>query len=501
MIVTKNLFLILLLLGNLISRPFDFALAQDQNKTNLSRKDLPICKKVGRKTPPIWVTVTGFDTERDRDYKNYQNYNEGRLGEKGSEPMIVPKRSIVRLEPGFQSLVEKRGDLERNADKWVPVRVVSVPPVNTKLREAVSGNVASVAKHKFRESAKVGTVGRIRLGDLEKVESQNDYVFAVKRDSPLFRALHDPNNPNAAASEVFTLELHKVDGLYQVNHCCDESGKVCRDFHIFKAQNVKNKKGQDLFIRADCEQCWLGSVVPIQKDFTLPLKNILTHPSLGLDTASPYAKLMSIGNLNFVDARGMVQIPVKDIEGDRSGQLGPYGSYRYSPDGVVRKGNPEIYMKPEAACGLMQVFKTWNEKYCPGSAPHCRIEFGDASHAYSKYFNDHKDHDNGDCIDIRPMNKKSKGTGPKDFNISSSNNKDFEKFMGLLHQLDPSYCIVGDRALHNKFDCLGRKGNPSAPFPGHENHLHICIPRVKVNAKGEAVPNYKLLKACQEGVK
>lgn len=466
-----------------------------QTKRNLSTQDVPHCTRVGRRTPPIWVTVTGFDTRRDQDYKNYQNYTQGLLGPEGREPMVVPKRSLVRLSPEYASFVETRGDLETNAEKWIPVKVVSTPPTNTELAKAVSARVASVAEPKFMDFATPGTEGRIRIGDLERVENQKDYLFIVKRDSPLFRALHDPLNPNAAATEVFALELFRSEGLYQVNHCCSEDKKTCVDFPIFRAVGAKGKQGRDILVHSRCEDCWLSSLVPMQSDFVKPIQGILSHPDLGLSPRSPTAKLRSIEHLNFVDARGLVQIPVKHIPNDNTGQLGPYNSYRYMPGSrPLRKGNPEIYLRPESACGFIQVLKTWDEKFCPRGQPQCRIEFGDASHAADKKFNSHDDHDNGDCIDIRPMSLGATGpSGGRSFG-GDFNRPAFTSLLKLFQQLGAERCFIADQQIAKEFpECSYRAD--------HNRHLHICFPRFKVNARGEAVPNLKLQNACQQGVK
>lgn len=510
--------------------------AQDTAKTSsITKYNISQCTKEFRKAPPIWVTDTGFDDDKDDAKIGKENLNYA-WGSKASGTMTkeeqlahlnrvrsnstlrsgdsliqnpalnfktVPKRSVVKLDEKFQKLVETQGDLEKNSNKWVPIKVISVPSENYTLRNSTSEKVASVAKSKIKDPIRVDDEGFIQLGNLEKVARQKDFVFIVKRDSPLFKALHDKSNPMASSSEVFALELHQVNGLYQVNRCCTEDKSVCEDLPIFKAVGVKNKNGEDVFVEhySSCLPCVMKNLVPVEGKFADPLKSILSHPALGLEQPSALQNLMSIDKLKFVDTRGFVQIPVRDIKNDQGGRLGPYNSYNYDPGGFARPGSAEVYMRPESACGFMRVLERWDKEYCKGGDPTCRIEFGHASHAEYRSGSNwgHSDHDNGDCVDIRPFGGKDDGPRPRTFHERNSNDRGFGMLLKLFEQLGSTDCFLNDAELVRQNPwCKTLSGKQRE---AHSNHLHVCFPRQIKDSKGKVVPNLKLQRACQEGVK
>lgn len=471
----------------------------------MSMIDLPSCKKELRSTPPVWVTDTGYDSEKGTNREPNINYVKGKVGDAGEGPLMIPRRSVVQVSGDFAELFETEKDLKGNANKWVPVKVLSVPPENTTLAQAKTVAIASVAKPKFgslaqkpqevvvdNEKVRAGTVGRMRLGDLEKVSGQKDFIFIVKKDSVLFRALTDPSNPLSATTEPFALELMQVNGKFQVNFCCDPTGKICKDFPIFKVLGVKNKNGNQITFASPCEDCALHDLIPMKKDFAEPIEEILRL--MKSDKTEALRKLSKMEKLNFVDTRGLVQIPVVNLQGDNEGQLGPFGSYHYSKE----PGNADVYLKPEVACGFMQVLKTWNEKYCPTGKHDCRIEFGNASHAFYKSgqnpnaWGHSAEHNNGECIDIRPFQKGATGPGGGRSFTSNYNQKDFQKLMKIFDQLGPDSCFLTDRKVTNAYlSCTNRDD--------HDDHLHICFP-THINKNGKTIPNPKLQKACQKGV-
>lgn len=450
-------------------------------------EELPLCKKAYRAAPPVWVTVTGYDTKTDQKAKVNRNYL---IGERKDikQPFIVPKRSLVTLHPQSQALFENSPSKKISPQTLLGVRVLSIPPDSKKLHENASESVKKVTTYRDHllgkktnpEFAIPGSRGYLKYEDLEKVEEQKGYVFMLKKDSPLLKKISEDTGEADVA-----LELAQEDGKYIVNHCCDNDG-VCRDFAIYKALNPKT--GEEIktkiSLESDCESCLASQGIAIQKDFMQPLKGLL-------DVLNKEQKI-SLSQFNFVDSRGFVQLPVSDLDLKTGHKQGPYGSIQYSPE----KGNADIYLKPETACGFTQVLKTWQKKFCPNNSPDCRIEFGNASHAfYEKSTGNnkwpHNTHSNGECIDIRPNYKVAKDGGRK-FNSKDFDKAKFKNFMDLAEQLGPDMCFTNRNDLNKEYketaNCLYDKN--------HDDHLHICFPR-----KHGDQPNQKLLDACLNGVK
>lgn len=492
---------------------------------NLSVTDLPYCRRELRDHPPLWVTDPGYDADSDSPKKTNssqfanKNYTQGLVGVSGpnipQNHIMIPRRSVVQIPTENQQIrdmLRRNRNLRENADLWVPVKVLSTPPINEKLAQAKSVTISKVSQDRqkksagFPEDAKVSNtilktplVGRMRLRDLEPTEKQGDFVFIVKKDSPLLTALVDPRNPMSATTEPFALELFKVKDQFQVNRCCNKPfeqevsnvEKVCRDFAVFKVIGARNSNDNEITFASPCENCILESLVPMSRDFLKPLEDLLR--GLQQQDESALTSLAKIEQLNFIDTRGLVQIPVADIENNDDGQRGPFWSYHYQKE----SGNADLYLKPESACGFIQVLKHWNERHCPTGKHDCRIEFGNASHAYytagvNTQAWEHRGHDTGECIDIRPFKKNATGPSSGRNFGRQFNRADFEKLMRLFDQIGADSCFVADSKIAEQFrSCAYRQD--------HNDHLHICFPKNNV-VNGKPVPNQKLLKACQEGI-
>ena len=458
------------------------------------------CTKIFVKAPPLFVVPTGYTPRYDKDAAKNQNYHEGNTRVEKNVPLgdrfIVPKRSIVQVSVKFKQQIEDTGKFESSRDNmWVPVKVISLPPENEKLQSNSNYKTQSVAKNqetlKTKEAA-VGSVGYLKIADLEKLEKQQDYVFIVKRESELFTQLNQRLTSNGhKALEPFALRLKETDDGYEVNQCCHPNTDKCLNYPIFEVLNVVDAygKGVEVYEEVNSEKCFsdiTNSITPIEDQFLDPIRSILSHKSLGLpDQANDLKRISSITNLNFVDSRGFVQIPVI---GDGSKRTGPFNSVHYGAE----SGDADVYMKPDVACGFMQFLKAW-DKTCKGKDS-CQIEFGDASHAYHKgcttkkvklpdgrYKNvcanpwPHESHTNGECVDI---------------NTSRMNDGDLAPMVKLLQQLGNNVCLSNEPRLA-KVGC--------APMSGHDTHMHMCFPS-NVTATSSSIPNKALKKACEQGV-
>lgn len=450
---------------------------------------LPACKKEYRNAPPLWVTTTGYDAEKDKSARVNKNYA---IGEQVSkQPFIVPKRSIVQLHPQSQALYEQ---MEANpAKKLSPnallgVRVLSLPPESKKLSENAFESVKKIANFRDHlrnksivpEFAKPGSRGYLKFGDLERVKEQKGYIFMLKRDSPLLKKISEDTG-----EEDVALELAQENGKYIVNHCCGSDG-ICRDFAIYIALNPKTgvEIQTNVSLEATCESCLANQTIPMKKDFMAPLQ--------GLVDVLNQEKRTKLSQFNFVDSRGFVQLPVSDQDKTTGYKNGPFGSVQYSPE----PGNADTYLKPEVACGFSQLLKAWQKNHCPNNDASCRVEFGNASHAFfvgssgnSRW--PHNSHTNGECIDIRPSYKVS-AQGGRSFSSPQFDKNKFRNFMKLAEQLGPDTCFTTrndiNREFHSSANCMYDED--------HDDHLHICFPR-----KNGTKLNEKLMNACLNGVK
>lgn len=458
--------------------------------------DLPLCKKETRIAPPLWVTVTGYDADNDKNAKVNKNYMIGEQ-KKSTQPYIVPKRSIVQLHPKSQALLE---ELELYPSKKLSpntllgVKVLSLPPDSKKLHENDIEDVKKIASYRdhFKdrniepEFAKPGSVGYLKFGDLERAKNQKGYIFMLKRDSPLLKKISEDTG-----EEDVALELAQENEKYLVNHCCNIDG-VCRDFAIYKALHPKTGKEikTNVSLEAECESCLANESIPMKKDFMKPLQ--------GLVDLFDQKKEDVLSQFNFVDSRGFVQLPVgNNIEKLKINKpewikQGPFGSIKYKPE----QGNADVYLKPEVACGFTQLLKAWQKKYCPDNQLKCQIHFGDASHALYEGSTldkrwEHNSHSNGECIDIRPQYTVPAGAG-RSFHHSNFDKENFKNFMNLATQLGPDVCYTTHKEINNEFS----KNAKCRYDHKHDGHLHICFPR-----KNGTELNNKLMNACLNGVK
>lgn len=440
----------------------------------------------------MFVVPTGYSTRYDKDAAKNFNYHTGNTKVENNiakgDPFIVPKRSIVRVSSAFKKLIEKEGEFASSkGNEWVPVQVISIPTENKSLQGAKQKKYQEVAKLQNtvgKKLAEVGSTGYLKIADLEKLEKQQDYVFIVKRESELFTQLNQNLNAKGLkALEPYALRLKETPDGYAVNQCCQPNSDKCLVYPIFEILNVtdRNENRVEHFEEVACEKCFYNftnSITPIEDQFLDPIRSILSHPSLGLpEQANDLRKIASISNIEFVDSRGFVKLPVT---GDGAKRTGPFNSLHYGAE----LGDADVYMKPDVACGFMQFLKAW-DKICKGNES-CQIEFGDASHAYHKNCTRnangncvnpwvHESHTSGECIDI---------------NTSRMNDNNLAPMVKLLQQLGNDTCFSNEPRL-KKVGCKG--------LAGHDTHMHMCFPS-NVTATSTSIPNKKLKQACEQGV-
>lgn len=158
--------------------------------------------------------------------------------------------------------------------------------------------------------------------------------------------------------------------------------------------------------------------------------------------------------------RGLVQMPV-------DGNAGFCGTHHYTPD---RPPGVDAHASPHTACALVGLAQEWKKTACPNDNAGCRIAWGDISHATKAQFNGHREHTNGNCIDIRPFNKGAFRDAGR--NVSSS---DYDREMtAAFIRMAKKYggdTMFSDRRLSNSNRDLGISWGGSS----HANHMHICF--------------------------
>lgn len=156
--------------------------------------------------------------------------------------------------------------------------------------------------------------------------------------------------------------------------------------------------------------------------------------------------------------RGLMQMPAE-------GNAGFCGTHHYSPD---RPPGVDTHAAPHTACSLVGLAQEWKKTACPNDNAGCRIAWGDISHATRPIFNRHKEHTNGECIDIRPFNK---GAFRDAGRTTASSDYDRDTTVAFI-QMAKKYgasVMYGDHKIDNRG--LGVEWGGGA----HNNHLHVCF--------------------------
>lgn len=177
--------------------------------------------------------------------------------------------------------------------------------------------------------------------------------------------------------------------------------------------------------------------------------------------------------------RGLVQLP---LEGSR-GNIGPCGSFHYSPD---KPKGVDVYTNPLTACAFSSVLQDWKKNSCPSNSAGCRISFGDISHKTRPLFNTHRTHTDGQCIDIRPMRKGGFVDAGMNYGSSRCVKRKNGRCVKYGGGLNPQYDQDKTRELVQKLKAAGGTqvyfndtSTGSGPMSGHSNHIHVCFKNTK----------------------
>lgn len=159
-------------------------------------------------------------------------------------------------------------------------------------------------------------------------------------------------------------------------------------------------------------------------------------------------------------SRGLLEFPTA-IE---SAAVGPCESRHYNPDG----NRVDQYIAPHTGCAFAAVLQEWNEA-CPGFDSACRLAWGDISHRTESYFNGHRSHTGGECIDMRPI--RNTGGGPLTYRHHSYDRERTQQLINLLKEKGGTAVLFNDPQINGATD-----------WAGHDNHIHVCF-RNDVNVK------------------
>jgi hypothetical protein len=203
-------------------------------------------------------------------------------------------------------------------------------------------------------------------------------------------------------------------------------------------------------------------------------------------------------DFRYFDTRGFVKIPLAaegafitaDNEKIPQMQRGPLNTLHYKSDDTNAN---DAFGQPASICAFFQAVKEFN-KTC--ASPACQIQWGDFYH--SARWNDHADHGEGTCIDIRPMRKRE---GYGSVSIWSSVQKCKTDETGVetctwVNYTNPGYdrektreliAILADAGGVGKAHDDGSTIIKSILFndpklkgvvraDGHHNHMHVCFP-------------------------
>ena len=168
-------------------------------------------------------------------------------------------------------------------------------------------------------------------------------------------------------------------------------------------------------------------------------------------------KIIETGKCTGTDlkcSRGMVQVPLLG-----RGNIGPCGSHHYTPDPPP---GTDAYAEPVANCAFTAVLQEWKKNHCPERSG-CTIAWGDISHKTKAIFNGHADHQEGECIDIRPLRKGEFVDGGIRWLDRGYDRNKTKELITMMKQMGANV------VLFNDVSAGGQR------LAGHNNHIHVCF--------------------------
>lgn len=416
--------------------------------------------------------------------------------------------SVVKLDKDALEL------LDNDSEELVKVKVVKTAHDDTEENMARTSRT-KVDTSSYGRRANEGLEGYINEQDLKEAK---DLTYVLKKDSPILQM------PELEELGVVALRPKMQDNHYQVEECCmlqkfqgdkgfysanqlydyfstdqDAKNEYCFEDALYDIVTAKSQSPDPIIENFNistylkmmnpkfehiCLHEW-DHVQPLRAEHTDSLLEIIAK------TQEAYPNTNS-EDLIYHHGKDMVQMPFDEstckYKSPGRGCEGPFGSFYYNPD---RSSAPGIdqFINAEAGCTFMEVLKYWNKNNCPEDNG-CRVQFGDMYHKTT--WGDHSSHHSGNCIDVRPMRKKSS----TDYGFTRHDTKMYDRektqeFVNLLNSAGASMVLFGDSKI---------KGRKYASH--HDDHVHVCFGEneEESDADVEAFKHQFRKKVCSKGL-
>lgn len=498
-----------------------------------------LCVPTQTLKPPFWVTDAD-PTMEGREYENFKDIDSEASNVTRNNIAYIPRRSIVRL------LTDEYDVLKKNdGSDYFPVEVLSTP--DEKIDEAQNLDkhyTRSSGLRTGRPRVKRGDKGYIYAGSvIEETNTVVDFIRSGGNTSQITEPLTVRENlsliaPNTEATQtpdkpeiLFTVtketsflgiaENLRNRPLRLATVIDEETGNQL--YRVSKCTNPKNPKEFFLNYQFEVLSDDLSTVemtIPFNPDeciddlsYLLPVdRHMFTDLKEIIDLHNESAKkTLSLGDLVYSSQRGMVQLPTdlvsipycsngncSDSEGGYDQYIlmanGPYDSLHYpdarciensppnfkKPNSVVKSCQKENasdqYLTPHAAKQFMKFLKNYKEG-CPNCPP---VEWGDGFWPESAR---HRGHDDGNCVDIRPL-KKRDSSGSYFIGATKIGNSNYDRqatknLVKRLFESGASKVIYGEKLDIDDVmivtETVETEGGETKKIVTHRDHIHVCF--------------------------
>ena len=250
------------------------------------------------------------------------------------------------------------------------------------------------------------------------------------------------------------------------------------DLDISSLPKIKNQSSTEARTVKDCTDCAQGETSGGKKSVTKQTAVVAAeinefvqrNPEQAAGIPNPFSnfakelqrtkKCPNPKQSDYKCNRGLVQMPADD-------NAGFCGSHHYTPD---RPPGIDTYAAPHTACSLVGLAQEWKKTACPNDNNGCRIAWGDISHGTKALFNGHREHTNGECIDIRPFNTGSFRDAGRTVTSGDYDRAKTAEFLKMAKRMGADI-RYSDRKLMNENKDLGIAWGGSS----HANHMHVCF--------------------------
>lgn len=303
--------------------------------------------------------------------------------------LYVPKGTIVQVPVEFRNFKSSEGGL-------LPFKAISVPrPFLEKTVENAKPSRVTFTKMLQEIDGKTriekDEIGFINPKALRKA---NDFAFYVNEDAPAY------TTPNRGVLNNKSIIPTIIDGEFKIKRCCEnyflyEKGlqTLCVDDYFFDIFETNGEKVEEIsyeFLK--CGALQNITAIPLENKFEL---EALTKFLLDSASSSGMFTRYGIDELEIVmsnEGIKLVKLPLDEMTGQGAFNTKPYNS--------DDKGGTDFFLKPKSMCGFMGLAKKFTNE-CQSIG--CQVQFGDMYH--EKQWGDHKSHESGECVDIRPFRK------------------------------------------------------------------------------------------------